>query len=366
MFSVPLQEKRADAWLFGLCILANLVGLCLLYSATRYDVRLHPLVYKQALASVLGVGVFFWLNHWDVECLTERFWSWLLGGAVCLLLLLIPFGMEDGTGNKSWLNLPLGFHLQSGELVKVVFVLLLALCLSRYSVQKAKVILGLTAGVLGLCALVFVVSGDMGMILVYLLLYAHLLFAVGLAWRWCFLGAVLAVGAGAVLWQKLPSYIQLRFLVVFDHGLDPQGKGFQQLRSLLAIGSGETSGQGFLQGLQTQNPASSALPARHTDFIFSVAGEEMGIWGCLGICLLLLGLVFRCAFLAYRAPTPFLSLVCLGVGGVLAIQSLLNLGMCLFVAPVVGLTLPFFSYGGSSLLTLYAMLGLVSSSHSKE
>lgn len=148
--------------------------------------------------------------------------------------------------------------------------------------------------------------------------------------------------------------------MVFDHSLDPQGKGFQQMRSLLAIGSGQSSGQGYLQGIQTQSSASSSLPARHTDFIFAVAGEEFGLIGCLVILTLLAAIVLRCLWISRRAKSSFGSYVAIGYGGMLAVQALFNIGMCLFIAPVVGLTLPFFSYGGSSLITLYLAMGILS------
>ena len=137
--------------------------------------------------------------------------------------------------------------------------------------------------VLALCALVYGVSGDIGMVAVYLAIYLVMLWSAGVHPLWL-LGQVGAgVGAVVLLWSRLPDYVRQRFLVVFDHDLDPLGTGFQQARSLLAIGSGQVTGQGYLQGTQTQSASASALPARHTDFIFSVAGEELGLVGCLAI-----------------------------------------------------------------------------------
>jgi len=157
----------------------------------------------------------------------------------------------------------------------------------------------------------------------------------------------------------------MRFRVVFDHDLDPQGKGFQQARSILAIGSGRLFGQGYLNGLQTQAVNSSALPARHTDFIFSVCGEELGMVGCFLLLFLLSAIVVRCVWIAHQASTPFYGYVCMGMAGMLMFQIILNVGMCLYVLPVMGLTLPFISYGGSSIITLYACMGIVSSVKAK-
>ena len=167
------------------------------------------------------------------------------------------------------------------------------------------------------------------------------------------------MGAVALLWSRLPDYVRQRFLVVFDHDLDPLGTGFQQARSLLAIGSGQVTGQGYLQGTQTQSASASALPARHTDFIFSVAGEELGLVGCLAILALLGAILLRCVWLARRSRDPLFASVAMGVAGMFGAQTLLNVGMCLYVAPVVGVTLPFFSYGGSSLLMAFGAVGIL-------
>lgn len=152
----------------------------------------------------------------------------------------------------------------------------------------------------------------------------------------------------------------MRFWWCSTMGLDPLGKGFQQERSLLAIGSGQVTGQGYLQGTQTQSPSPSALPARHTDFIFSVAGEsgpgglpaDPGPAGGHSVSLRLAGSPNR---------DPLFAAVAMGVAGVFGAQTILNIGMCLYVAPVVGVTLPFFSYGGSSLLTAFGGVGIVMS-----
>ena len=136
--------------------------------------------------------------------------------------------------------------------------------------------------------------------------------------------------------------------------------GLQQTRSLLAIGSGQIFGKGYLQGSMTQS-TTGALPARDTDFIFAVCGEELGMVGCLALLLLLSLIILRCIWVARNASSPFHAYVAMGMAGMLLIQVAANVGMCLFIFPVMGLTLPFFSYGGSSIITLYAAMGIVSS-----
>ena len=358
-------RQEGDMVLLGLCLTANVFGLFLIFSATRYTPSLQGAVLKQLIAMAIGLCTFFLFTFLNMESAMERFHTVLFLLLLLLLLLLIPFGNDDGTGNRSWLSLPgLPFNLQPAELGKLAFVLLLSRLFARqqtegtlsrpFSVLKTA---GLT---LLLCAVIFLASKDMGMVLVYLSIFLILAWIAGIHWVW-FVGGLGAAAACSVLvWPHLPSYIQMRLLVVLDHSLDPQGKGYQQLRSLLAIGSGQVSGQGYLQGMQTQSAASAALPARHTDFIFSVAGEELGLLGSGLILLLLAALLLRCVWIGLRAKTPFHAFLAFGLGGVLAVQTILNVGMCLYLAPVVGLTLPFFSYGGSSLITLYIAMGMLS------
>lgn len=356
---------KGDLLLFFLCLLANLYGLVLIFSATRYAPDLQTALSKQVAASLLGILCYLIATFVNVEAIVERIAPLLFGLSVLLLLLLIPFGNDDGTGNKSWMVLPgTPFNLQPAELVKLSFVLLLALQFCRQqtkgSVSNPLAILQTAGHTLLLCAIIFLVSSDMGMVLVYLSIFLLMAWTAGVRLFWFLLGLGAAAAGAFFLWPHLPSYIQMRFLVVFDHSLDPQGKGFQQMRSLLAIGSGQSSGQGYLQGIQTQSSASSSLPARHTDFIFAVAGEEFGLIGCLVILALLAAIVLRCLWISRRAKSSFGSYVAIGYGGMLAVQALFNIGMCLFIAPVVGLTLPFFSYGGSSLITLYLAMGILS------
>lgn len=358
-----LWKKQREEWpLFFLSLAAALWGLALIFSATRYQEDLHSLPGKQAVALAVGVGVCLLLSRLDILALLDKLW-WLLPMAnVGLLLLLVPLGNDDGTGNKSWVSLPGGFNLQPAEVVKLCFLLLLALQLSRLrerGINRPGAILLLAGHTLALCALLYAVSGDIGMVAVYLAMYLAMLWPAGVHPLWL-LGQVAAgVGAAVLLWPRLPEYVRLRFLVVLDHELDPLGKGFQQERSLLAIGSGQITGQGYLQGTQTQNPSSSALPARHTDFIFSVAGEELGLVGCVLLLALLGAIVLRCVALARRQERFLAASISAGVGGMLGVQTILNVAMCLYAAPVVGVTLPFFSYGGSSLISAFAGVGLV-------
>ena len=226
-------------------------------------------------------------------------------------------------------------------------------------------IAGFTVFMLGLIA---AICHDMGTCAVYIMIFAFMAWAAGVKLRWFVLvggGAVLAV---VIFWLFfLPetslwtNFRIMRFRVVLDHSLDPSNYGFQQTRSTLAIGSGKLFGQGYLKGIQTHSPNSSALPVRDSDLIFAVCGEELGFVGCMALLLLLSGVVLRCIWVGRHASSPFSAYVCMGMAGMLLSQITFNVGMCLYVLPVMGLTLPFVSYGGSSILTLFAAMGIVSS-----
>ena len=156
----------------------------------------------------------------------------------------------------------------------------------------------------------------------------------------------------------------MRFRVVVEHlkgnEIDPLHRGWQQSRTLLAIGSGRLTGMGWLNGTQTQSLREESLPARHTDNIFAVCGEEFGMIGCCAVLLILLLIILRCIWVSRRAKSYMSAYIAMGIAAMLMVQTIINVAMNLYVGPVIGLTLPFFSYGGSSTLTLFIAMGLVS------
>ena len=363
--------RQADWLLLCLCCGAALFGLVMIASATNF-LNSWKMVIVQACAIVLGVGIYFLMSQIDLTEAAKR-WKWLLGfGIVMFLLLKTPLGIENN-GNRAWLGIQ-GFpaNIQPAEIVKLTFILVLSRQLvwvkENWGLKSLRSIAFLAGHVLLMVGLYYVISSDMGSALVYIFIFAAMAFVAGVAARW-FIIALLGGGAAFyLLWEldKIPDYMKERFMVVFDHNLDPLGAGWQQTRSLLALGGGKLTGQGLFHGIQTQGEYSGSLPFRYTDFIFSAIGEELGMLGCLAVLLLLAAIIVRCLMVARKARNTTESYVCGGVAAVLIFQTISNVGMCLFVLPVIGLTLPFFSYGGSSIVTLFAAMGMVSSvqSHS--
>ena len=357
--------RKADLVLLGIIGVTTLYGLVLVASATNYTGE-HRDVLVQAAAAILGIMAYFFFSVVDVEHFAEK-WQWFFAFDVLfILLLLTPLGVEK-YGNRAWLYASwMPTSIQPAEVVKLTYTILLAKQVAWF--RENRRMRGLDsllwpavhAGFM--FALIVAVSSDVGSALVYLVIYAGMAFAAGLPWYW-FAAGFGAAGVGIttlVVLDKVPSHIMERFRVLLDHSYAPDGVGWQQTRGLMALGSGGVFGQGLFNGVQTQSLASSALPERHTDFIFCVAGEELGMVGCLAIILLEALIIYRCFRTARMARSTMESLVCVGFATMLMFQVIENIGMCLFVMPVIGLTLPFFSSGGSSILTLYAAMGIVS------
>lgn len=376
-----LRDSLRDFWVRGdklllcLCLAASVYGLVLIYSATRYlTYNRDRSVMIQAVGIVLGVAVYILLSSVDLELFTEKSWKLLfLFNIGFNLLVRTPLGVEVG-GNRNWVRFPfLPMNIQPAEITKLTFILLFAYQCSRLQekgISKPSSVLQLAAHTGLMVGLIVVVSGDKGMPLVYLFLFAAMCWCAGVKLRWYLLsGSVGTVGI-ALLWPRISSqYWAQRITVVIDHitgneatlANQTQGVGWQQSRSILAIGSGGLWGQGYGKGIQTQSPFETSLNARSTDEIFAVCGEELGLVGCTVIILLLVAIIIRCVWVARRAPSPMTALTAMGYAGMLLFQSVLNIGMCLYLLPIVGLTLPFFSYGGSSIITMFAAMGVVSS-----
>ena len=361
--------RQADLVLLAFCCAATTFGIVMIASATNYmddsDSIRHVVV--QSVAALMGIVLYFFISQLDITLLAKK-WKWVLGFNLAFILLLkTPLGLEVN-GNLAWIDIPgVPVNIQPAEIVKLTFIVLLARQLvylkEEKNLKSTGPVMQLAGHLLLIAGLYYVISSDMGSTLVYAFVFACMAFAAGVALRW-FVIAILGGGfTFFILWQedKLPEHIVQRFIVLFDHSYDPRGVGWHQTRSLLTLGGGKLMGQGLFNGTQTQSEFSWSLPFRHTDFIFSAIGEELGMLGCLLVVLLLSSIIIRCLTTAAKAQSRMEAYICVGIAATLIFQSVANIGMCLFVMPVIGLTLPFFSYGGSSILTIFMAMGIVSS-----
>lgn len=347
--------RTMDYCLLLTALLCSAFGLVLIFSATHsLDGGSTRFIMVQSLAIVLGLIGFVVLTCFDLEKYVQL-WRIVLIVNILFQLSLLLFGYEDG-GNKSWLRFG-GIGIQPAELGKLLFIFTFAkqINLLRYRLNRVRSLLMLGAHLLAVMAAIILPSHDVGMSLPYVFIAVLMLFAAGLSLKWFAGGAILACAAVPVMWNVLSGIQRDRILVLFDPSISPNTY-WQQEQSRIAIGAGRLLGTGFLKGNQTQN---NMLPEKQTDFIFGVAGEEWGLVGCMVIVLALMVLIVRVFYVAFHAHSQIASLICTGVGSMLLFQTYENIFMCLGIGPVMGLTLPFFSYGGSSVVTMYLALGMV-------
>lgn len=341
-----------DRLLLLFCLLAAFYGLALIYSAT-YSYHTAQYVVTQFAAIAIGILLYLIAAALDVRT-AARFYAPLF--FLNLLLLGSLWFWGTGDGNRGWIRF-FGIGVQPAELGKLVFIVSFSghLAAARERGPRFPDVLLLFAHAGVTCAFVLLFSRDDGMTLAYgfLALLLVLLWAKRVFWApYC---GILAVGALPLLWTfGFDRYQKERILAVFAPELHPD-TAYQAMQAKHAIGSGGLWGRGYLEGAQTQY---SLIPTKHTDSIIAVAGEELGFFGCAAALVLLALIMARCVAAALRAEDDASRLAAAGVAGMLLFQTVLNVGMNLGLLPVVGLTLPFISYGGSSVVTMFAACGL--------
>lgn len=350
---------RIDWGLYVAALGLSLIGALLIWSGTHQEVGL-ALTVRHLINTGIGATLAVLLVRADVRWIRAAAPWVYLAGLLGLLLVLSPLGVTVN-GSRSWIHLPGGFSLQPAELSKIALCIGLAMILAegRDASRPPTWREVSTAWVLaGIPIVLILAQPDLGTALVLGAMTVGVVAASGAALRWstaAILAAVIAVVA-AIRVPLLDTYQLNRLLAFADPARDPQGIGYQTRQARLAIGSGGWEGAGLGQGPQTQG---GFIPFQHTDFVFSIAGEELGLIGALGIVGLLLFLVVRSLWVGLRTEDPFAALVAVGVAGWLLFQTFENIGMNLGLMPVTGLPLPFVSYGGSSMFACWLAVGLV-------
>ena len=353
--------RKADLILLLLCLVATSFGCLVIASATNAQGSMRY-VFVQIGAAVIGVFFFFIISSMDADFFSEHR-SVLVGLNCAMLLLLIPFGTDNATGNRSWLDFPfLPVQIQPAEICKIAFVLVMASVMASHQ-NKPSSFRSVSHSALHLVLILglnMALSRDLGVSLIFVFIFLGMAFAAGISLVWFAVGAVGITAAFPFLWTMLSDYQQRRILIIFDPTIDPNGynERHHTMRSIRSLTGGGMTGQGLFQGNHTQSLG--ALYAQHTDYIFSAIGEELGYIGCIVTILLLVLIIWRCVWVGMRSPDYMRRLICFGVASALSFQVISNVGMCIGLTPVIGLTLPFISYGGSSMVSLFAMVGLVS------
>jgi rod shape determining protein RodA len=361
--------RHLDYVLLAAVLALSLVGMLLVWSATQpgllasgADPRTYLL--KQLLNIVLGLLMMGAVSLLD--CRQLRLYAPIVYAAACLglLVVLTPLG-STVNGAHSWISLPVGFQIEPSEFAKLAVILTCAMILGE--LRQGDTRPRWRALVLASCCAAFpiglvVLEPDLGVVILMLLLLVGLIALSGIRLWW--LGGVLAGGtlaAVAALKLHLLKAYQLGRLTSFvNPSADPRGTGYSAAQAKIAIGSGGLFGQGLFHG---QLIAGNFVPEQHTDFIFAVAGEELGFAGAVLIIGLLAVVLLRALRIAARADDQFGMLVAAGIAIWFAVQSFVNIGMTVGIMPVTGLPLPFVSYGGSAIFADMIAIGALQAVH---
>ncbi len=358
MRSVKEGFLGTDKLLLLLCIGLSTLSCVIMYSICYQGfVSSWSIFYIQVFASVLGIVVAVVISFIDYQTIA-RFWPLYTAVAIILVLLTFVIGeTPDGSDDQAWLNLGI-IWFQPSEALKLAFIFSFGfhLTMVKNRVNFLSTFLGLLAHALvpiGLIAL----QGDLGSMLVFVFIYAVMLVVAGLSWKLLAIAGGIVVLLAPAIWFLLPDYLQERFLVAWNPETDPLGTGMQQYRGQIALGSGQLFGRGlFADGLYN-------FPARHNDMVFAYIGQTLGFVGCIAVALAITIICVKMLFVAKKSNDDMGFYICCGVFAIWLFQTILNIGMVICVLPVIGVTLPLVSYGGTSVIISYLSIGLVMSVH---
>jgi rod shape determining protein RodA len=360
-------------WVLVLIVLAlALAGTLLVWSATapglaQAGANTHAYLEKQLLVVAIGLILMVGVSLLDYRVLRIAAPFAYAAGCLGLLAVLSPLGATI-LGSHSWIPLGGGFQVEPSEYAKLGLILMIALILGapqdrspRPTLRQAALALACAAPVIGLV----VAEPDLGVVVVLVIITGGMIALSGVRLRWLAALAVAGVaGVYAVLkLHLLKSYQQGRLTSFLHPAANALGNGYQAAQAKIAIGSGGMFGQGLFHGKLTAGSFLGSYSFQGTDFIFAVAGEELGFVGCVTIVVLLGLLIFRAVRIAARADDMFGVLVASGIAIWFAVQSFINIGMTVGIVPVTGIPLPFVSYGGSAMFADMIAVGLLQSVH---
>ncbi len=355
--------KRTDKLYWLLMLTISSYSLLLLKTVPS-DSRAKSFFTVQLMAIIIGYVGAIVLTMVDYHEIANY---WYIVAGFCLFLILFTrlkgtaVTNSGGVNAQAWIKLPGGLTFQPSELVKIGFMITFA---KHISVLKERGLLYSPLHVILLAVhaaipvILVSMQGDDGTAIIFFCMFLAMSFGAGVQLRY-FAIVLAGLGVGFPLAYKfmLKPYQKDRLSIFMNPDADPLDKGLQQVQGRLSIGSGGLWGRGLFSD-QTR-VSKGVVPVQQSDFIFSVAGEQLGFFGCMLIIVLLLLLLIRTLVIARKADDDMGSTICFGFFGMIAAQSLFNLGMCLNLLPVMGVTLPFFSAGGSSAACLYLGFGLV-------
>jgi cell division protein FtsW len=353
------RKLKSDRILFTAAVLLVCVSVVMVYSSSaalafdRFG-QAYMFLTRQAMWTALGLVALVVAMRIDYRTYRNEAFIWALTGAVCVLLVLVLFSAPVN-GARRWFNLG-GLGIQPSELAKIAAVFFTALMLERrmhridelsYSLLPIGIVVGVMSGLI-------LIEPDLGTALSLLMIVGTMVFAAGLNYRYL-LGTAIAVVPIVYLLVASSPYRLRRLLAFMDPEADPLGDGFQVMQSLIAVGTGGVFGRGLMGGVQKL----FFLPEPHTDFIYAVIGEELGLLGATTVLVCFGIIAWRGVRIAMRAQDAFGAFLALGVTAMIAVQALVNISVVLGLLPTKGIPLPLVSSGGSSLLISLAGVGVL-------
>lgn len=358
--------KYSDKFLWTVTLLVSVYSLLLVASVSREGFNYFTV---QSISIAIGLIGAMFLQILDYKLLAK--YSKIIAAVGILLIVYTLFAGvavegSSGVNARAWIKLPGGITFQPSELVKIGFIITFSKHVSKLRLSELKIsdIEDLKKlMLLGIHVLVPVIlthlQGDDGAAIIFLCIALMILFMGGLKLRYFALMGALGALMAPIFWKfVLADYQKKRLITQLNPEADPLNMGYQQIQGKLSIGSGGIFGAGLFNGPRVAN---NVVPIQESDFIFSVAGEELGFLGCVFIIILLMCIIFRIGFISQKTGNKVGSLICFGFIGLILSQTFFNLGMCLSLFPVMGVTLPFFSVGGSSAACLYLGMGIIQS-----
>jgi len=350
------EELRWDLWLAATAIGLTLFGVIMVYSASAGTKNPNAFLYGQIRWAALGLIVMLMLRRVDYHRFAQPGFIYGFLG-VCVILLLVVFLFPKVNNAHRWILFK-GFSAQPSELAKIAMVIFLAWFLSERErdgdLNDFWATVAPASVVLGLLSVLILKEPDLGTTLVLGVIFLTMLFAAGAPAKHLYKLSPVLVAAFVYLVVKV-VWRWDRVLAFIDPERDPHGKGYQILQSLTAVGSGGVNGLGFGQGRQKL----SFLPEPQSDFIFSVISEELGLTGAVTLALVFGFFLWRGVRAGFRAPDRLGMLLAVGLTTSIVIQAFFNMSVALNLVPAKGLTLPFISAGGSSLITALAAVGIL-------
>ena len=358
--------RETDKILLLLCTITSAFGCVSVLSATLWSASEGSKVTRDFIvmtfAVCVGLVIALIISLIDYEFIIKMApFIGLFCIGIMVITLLFGVGPAERPDAKTWLKIGnTGIFFQPSEIVKIGFIITFGVHLERLkgNINHPISIIQLAIHAIIPVALV-IISGDMGSALVFMIIAVAMLFIAGLHWGYFLGGGLILLASLPLAWIYILDDIQKDRFLALIYPEEYPNIIYQQERGLAAIGGGGITGQGLFKGTLTQIP--NAIPEAENDMIFTVIGEELGLVGCVTALLLLTGIIIRIIRTGRHDKTGNTKVMCYGVASMIAGQVIINIGMCLMLLPVIGITLPFFSAGGSSNLCIYFSIGLIMS-----